>query len=47
VVLYLAHRRDQIDDDDEDILALAARAEWQGNPPAQVQDWLADRGVRV
>ena len=47
VVLYLAHRLDQIDDDDEDILALAARAEWQGNPPAQVQDWLADRGVRV
>jgi hypothetical protein len=47
VILYLAHRRDEIDDDPEDILRLAARAEWQGNPPEAVVDWLADRGVRV
>jgi hypothetical protein len=45
VVLYLAHRRDEFDDDPDDILRLAARAEWQGNPPEAVVDWLADRGV--
>ncbi len=47
VVLYLAHRRDEVGDDDGDILSLAARAEFKGNPPQSVQDWLADRGVRV
>ncbi len=47
VVLYLAHRRDEVGDDDGDILSLAARAEFNGNPPQSVQDWLADRGVRV
>src|SRR3954470_23320947 len=47
VIIYLAHRRDELDDDPEDILRLAARAEWQGNPPEAVIDWLADRGVRV
>ncbi len=47
VVLYLAHRRDEVSDDDGDLLSLAARAEFKGNPPQSVQDWLADRGVRV
>jgi hypothetical protein len=47
VVLYLAHRRDEFDDDPEDILRLAARAEWKGHPPEAVVDWLADRGVSV
>ena len=47
VVLYLAHRRDELDDDDEEILSLAARAEFHGDPPLPVQDWLADRGIRA
>src|SRR3954451_7651688 len=47
VILYLAHRRDEMDDDPEDILRLAARAEWKANPPEAVVDWLADRGVRA
>jgi DhnA family fructose-bisphosphate aldolase class Ia len=47
VVLYLAHRRDEIPEDDDEILSLAARAEWDGNPPQSVLDWLADRGVRA
>jgi hypothetical protein len=47
VVLYLAHRRDEMGDDPEDILRLAARAEWKGDPPQLVRDFLADRGVRV
>lgn len=47
VVLYLAHRRDQIDGDDDDVISLAVRAEFSGNPPQSVLDWLADRGVRA
>ena len=47
VVLYLAHRRDEVGDDDGEVLSLAARAEFNGNPPQSVQDWLAERGVRV
>jgi len=47
VILYLAHRRDEYDDDPEDILRLAARAEWKGDPPEAIRDWLADRGVAV
>jgi len=47
VVLYLAHRRDEVSDDPDDVLALAARAEFDGSPPAPVQQWLDDRGVRI
>ena len=45
-ILYLAHRRDELDDDAESILRLTARAEWDGKPPAAVQNWL-ERGVEV
>jgi hypothetical protein len=47
VIVYLAHRRDQLDDDDADILRLAARAEYKGEPPEPIRDWLTDRGVKV
>ena len=46
-ILYLAHRRDELDDQPEKILHLAARAEWKGDPPNAVVEWLADRGVEV
>jgi hypothetical protein len=46
-ILYLAHRRDELEDDPEDVLRLTARAEWQGRPPAAIQNWLEDRGVTV
>lgn len=46
-ILYLAHRRDEVGDDPESVLRLAARAEWKGDPPNAVRDWLADRGVAV
>jgi hypothetical protein len=46
-ILYLAHRRDELHDDPGKILRLAARAEWKGDPPDAVVDWLADRGVEV
>jgi hypothetical protein len=43
LVLYLAHRLDEVDDDDEELLRLAARAEFDGQPPEPVEDWLAGR----
>jgi hypothetical protein len=47
VILYLAHRRDELRDKDEDILRLAARAEYRGDPPEFIADWLGDRGVTI
>jgi hypothetical protein len=47
VVLYLAYRRDELDDDPDHVLRLAARAEWKGDPPGMVRDWLEARGVTV
>jgi hypothetical protein len=47
VATYLAFRRDELDDDPEDILRLAARAEYDGNPPDTVRDWLEQRGVEL
>src|SRR4051812_3413907 len=46
-MLYLARRRDELRDNDEDILRLAARAEYKGDPPEFIANWLADRGIRV
>jgi hypothetical protein len=46
-ILYLARRRDELHADPNRILRLAARAEWKGDPPQRVVDWLADRGVDV
>ena len=45
VTLYLAHRLDEIDDDPDEILQLAARSEFDGQPPAPVQDWLEQNGL--
>ena len=47
VILYLAYRRDELHDEPEKILRLAARAEWQGDPPETVVEWLEDRGVSL
>lgn len=46
-ILYLARRRDELGDEPDKILRLAARAEWKGDPPHSVRDWLADRGVEI
>jgi hypothetical protein len=44
LVLYLGHRLDEYDDDDEtELLRLAARAEFDGHPPAPVVAWLGER----
>jgi hypothetical protein len=47
VATYLAFRRDQLDDDPADLLRLAARAEFDGNPPDNVASWLEEQGVAV
>jgi hypothetical protein len=47
VILYLAHRRDELDDDPEKVLRMATRAEWQGDPPETIVEWLEDRGVSL
>jgi hypothetical protein len=47
LVLYLAHRLDEIDDHADDLLRLAARAEFDGNPPEPVVAWLNERGVEL
>src|SRR3954454_23556155 len=47
VILYLARRRDELDHEPDDMLRLAARAEWRGDAPEAVRDWLSDRGVAV
>ena len=45
VATYLAFRRDQVDEDAEELLRLAARAEFNGNPPPAVANWLEEQGV--
>jgi len=47
VATYLAFRRDEIDDDPEDILRLTVRAEFDGHPPDNLRAWLEARGVPV
>jgi len=49
VVLYLAAKRDHGEGvhDPSELMRLAARALWHGDPPANVADWLAGRGVTL
>jgi hypothetical protein len=47
LVLYLAHRLDEFDDDPDELLMLAARAEFDGHPPEPVRTWLESNGVQV
>jgi hypothetical protein len=44
---YLAFRRDEVDDDPDDIVRMAARAEYDGKPPESIAAWLADAGIQV
>jgi hypothetical protein len=45
VATYLRFRRDEADEDREELLTLAARAEFNGNPPPAVANWLDEQGV--
>jgi hypothetical protein len=45
VIVYLGFRRDEVADVEADVLRLAVRAEFDGHPPANVENWLAEQGV--
>ncbi len=47
LTVYLAYRRDEVHVDPAKLLVLAARAEWEGDPPEAVTEWLADRGLKI
>jgi hypothetical protein len=47
IVLYLAHRLDEFDEEPHELLRLAARSELGGSPPDPVRAWLAERGVAL
>ena len=47
LIVYLAHRRDELDAEPARVLRLAARAEYQGDPPPHVRDWLEQAGVEL
>ena len=47
VATYLAFRRTELERDREELLRLAARAEFDGQPPPLVADWLTEQGVEV
>jgi hypothetical protein len=47
IAVYLSYRRDEARADPEELIRLAARAEWQGDLPAVVTDWLDERGLTV
>jgi hypothetical protein len=45
LVLYLAHRLDELEDDPDELLKLAARSEFDGRPPEPVSAWLEANGI--
>jgi hypothetical protein len=47
VATYLAHRRDELPEEPDELVRLAVRAEFEDAPPAPVADWLALNGVDV
>jgi hypothetical protein len=47
LTVYLSYRRDEVGADPATLLRLATRAEWQGQAPEAVVEWLADRGLTV
>lgn len=47
VATYLAYRRTELERDREELLRLAARAEFDAHPPEPVAGWLAAQRVEV
>lgn len=47
LTVYLSYRRDELDAEPEELIRLATRAEWKGNPPEVVEAWLDERGITV
>ena len=47
IIVYVAYRRDELDADPTELLALAARAEFDGHPPPTLSIWLEQHGVAI
>jgi hypothetical protein len=47
ITTYLTYRRDELRAHPDELLRLAARAEWEGDPPEVVREFLADRGISL
>lgn len=47
VIVYLAHRRDEFEQEATELLRLASRAEFHGRPPAHVERWLDLQGIEA
>jgi hypothetical protein len=47
IVVYLSFRRDELNVAPDRLLQLAARAEWKGDPPEVVTEWLDDHGIKL
>lgn len=47
IVVYLSYRRDEVNADPEELIRLAARAEWTDGVPLIVSEWLDERAVTL
>lgn len=47
VTVYLSYRRDELREDPRELIRLAARAEWNDEPPEVVVEWLDDHNVTL
>ena len=47
VATYLAFKRAEFDEEPGELLRLAARGEFDGNPPDNVRAWLDEQGVEL
>jgi hypothetical protein len=47
VATYLAFRRTEVERDREELLRLAARSEFHGQPPDNVLAWLEDQRIEI
>jgi hypothetical protein len=47
LVLYLAHRLDELEDDPDELLRLAARSEFDSRPPESLRAWLESNGIEL
>jgi hypothetical protein len=47
ITVYLSYRRDELHAQPEELIALAARAEWEGELPGVVRDWLDERAITL
>jgi hypothetical protein len=46
LTVYLSFRRDELHADPEELIRLAVRAEFNGEPPQVVLDWLDERNLK-